>query len=111
MLTETQRAAMLAAMGIEVYRLRTAPVPSASVRIGLDAQACVCVGGIDDESAEQLFAMLPPTLGVARGRLRREGIAAEAAIELDASRLRGDARAKRALWNALKPLARRLHET
>jgi hypothetical protein len=102
--TEAQRSAMLAAMGIDVYRLRVAADTSASMRIGVDAQACVCVDG--RESAERLFALLPASLGVARERVRAAAV--DGAIEIDASCLRGDARAKRALWSALKPLARRL---
>jgi hypothetical protein len=90
--TEAQRSAMLAAMGIDVYRLRVAADTSASMRIGVDAQACVCVDG--GECAERLFALLPASLGVARERVRAAAV--DGAIEIDASCLRGDARAKRA---------------
>lgn len=110
MLADAQRAAMLAAMGIDVYRLRTAPTSGAPVRVGMDAQACVCVGDIDGASAERLFALLPAVLGVARERLRSEVAGADSLIEIDASAVRGDGQAKRTLWRALKPLARRLHE-
>ena len=102
--TEAQRRAMLAAMGIDVYRLRAAPPTAGPMRIGVDAQACVCVDG--GEFAERLFALLPASLGVARERVRAAAV--DGAIEIDAACLRGDARAKRALWLALKPLARRL---
>ena len=105
--TEAQRSAMLAAMGIDVYRLRAAPPSAGPMRIGVDAQACVCVDG--GESAERLLAMLPAVLGIGRERVR-EAEAAEDIIEIDASAIRGDARAKRALWQSLKPLARRLRE-
>lgn len=102
--TEAQRSAMLAAMGIDVYRLRVGEAASASIRIGVDAQARVCVDG--GGSAERLFALLPASLGVARERIRDAAV--DGAIEIDASCLRGDARAKRALWSSLKPLARRV---
>ena len=103
--TEAQRSAMLAAMGIDVYRLRVGAAASATIRIGVDAQDCVCVDGGD--SAARLLALLPVSLGVARERVR-DAAALDGAIEIDASCLRGDARAKRALWSALKPLARHL---
>lgn len=105
--TEAQRSAMLAAMGIAVYRLRAAAATPALMRIGVDAQACVCVDG--GESAERLFALLPAALGVARERVR-DAEAADGIIEIDASAIRGDAKAKRALWQSLKPLARRLRK-
>jgi hypothetical protein len=105
--TEAQRSAMLAAMGIDVYRLRAAPASAAPARVGIDARACVCVDG--GESAERLFDLLPASLGVARERVRAATV--DGAIEIDASCLRGDARAKRALWTSLKPLARRLRGT
>lgn len=114
MLAEPQRAAILAAMGIDVYRLRVAAACAAPVRIGLDAQSCVCVDGIDTETTERLFALLPAALGIARERMRyqdADATMADAAIEIDVSALRGDGKAKRALWNSLKPLARRLYET
>lgn len=110
MLAEAQRTAMLAAMGIDVYRLRNATVLPAPIRIGVDAQACVCVDGDDGESAERLLTLLPVALGVARERVRRAVAGADSLIEIDASALRGDASARRALWWALKPLARRLRE-
>jgi hypothetical protein len=110
MLADAQRSAMLAAMGIAVYRLRVAAATSASMRIGVDAQACVCVGDIDGESAERLLGVLPAALGIADERLRREVAGADSIIEIDASCLRGDAKAKRTLWQSLKPLARRLRE-
>ena len=103
--TEAQRSAMLAAMGIAEYRLRVGAASSATIRIGVDAHACVCVDG--GESAGHLFALLPASLGVARERVR-DAAAPDGVIEIDASCLHGDARAKRALWSALKPLARRL---
>ena len=108
--TEAQRIAMLAAMGIDVYRLRMAPAGEALVRVGVDAQARVCMDGRDGESAERLFAMLPAALGVARERVRSnpDAGAANDVIVIDASAVRGDAQAKRALWSSLKPLARRL---
>ena len=110
MTTEAQRSAMLAAMGIDVYRLRAAPASGVPMRVGVDARACVCVGNIDGESAERLLGLLPAALGVADERLRREVAGADSIIEIDASCLRGDAKAKRALWQSLKPLARRLRE-
>ncbi|MGH8090038.1 MAG: hypothetical protein ACREO6_01130, partial [Rudaea sp.] len=72
MTTEAQRSAMLAAMGIDVYRLRAAPASGLPMRVGVDARACVCVGDIDGESAERLLGLLPAVLGVADERLRRE---------------------------------------
>jgi hypothetical protein len=108
MLAEAQRRAMLAAMGIDVYRLRAAPPAAGPMRMGVDAHACVCVDGFDGEPAQRLFALLPAMLGVARERVRDAAV--DGAIEIDASCLRGDARSKRALWASLKPLARRLRE-
>lgn len=105
--TEAQRSAMLVAMGIDVYRLRAAPPTAGPVRIGVDAQACVCVDG--GESAERLFALLPAALGIERERVRDAEVADDV-IEIDASAIRGDAKAKRALWQSLKPLVRRLRE-
>ena len=107
--TEAQRSAMLAAMGIDVYRLRAAADTSASIRIGVDAHACVCVDG--GESAERLFALLPASLGVARERVARAAVADDGAIVVDVSALRGNSAAKRTLWRTLKPLARRLRGT
>ncbi|HST28907.1 MAG TPA: hypothetical protein VLK26_11130 [Rudaea sp.] len=109
MLAEAQRTAMLAAMGIAVYRLRAAPAASVPMRISVDPQACVCVDGGDGESAERLFALLPASLGVALERVC-DAAAVDGAVEIDASCLRGDAGAKRMLWQTLKPLARRLRE-
>lgn len=112
MAIDAARSAMLAAMGIDVYRLRTAPGITAPLRIGVDAHACVCVDGGDDASAERLLAVLPAVLGVARARVTREAVADDGAIiAIDASALRADGVAKRSLWQALKPLARRLHGT
>ena len=110
MLAEMHRIALLAAIGIDTYRLRAAPEPAMSVRIGVDANACVCVDGIDNESAERLLRLLPAALGIARERVRShaEAGAANDVIEIDASAVHGDAQARRALWNCLKPLARRL---
>ena len=111
MLADAQRIAMLAAMGIDTYRLRAAPLRAAPVRVGVDANACVRVDGVDNESAERLLALLPAVLGIARERVWREeavAVTAQTGIEIDASALHGDAQARRALWNCLKPLARRL---
>lgn len=105
---EAQRTAMLAAMGIDVYRLRVVSSSAGPMRIGVDAQACVCVDGGDGESTERLLTLLPAALGVARERVRHAIAGADSLIEIDASSLRGDAQAKRALWSSLKPLARRL---
>jgi hypothetical protein len=108
---EAQRMAMLGAMGIDVYRLRTSPAAAAPLRVGVDARAYVCVDGGDEESAERLLAVLSAALGVARARVTREAVADDGAIiEIDASALRANGAAKRGLWNALKPLARRLRE-
>lgn len=108
MATEAQRAVMLAAMGIEVYRLRTAPSVAAPLCIALDGHACVCVDGEEDDSVERLCGVLPAALGVARERVLRGAVAADGAIVIDVSALRGNAAVKRALWETLKPLARRL---
>lgn len=103
MATETQRATMLSAMGIEVYRLRAAPL-----RVALDGRSCVCVDGDDGESAERLCGILPAALGVARERVLRGAVADDSAIVINMSALCGAAAVKRALWETLKPLARRL---
>jgi hypothetical protein len=110
MLAEAQRAAMLTAMGIEVYRLRAAPGSTASLRIAVDAQSRVCVDGIDGASAERLFALLPAVLGVAPECVRRDADVGATAvcIEIDPSALPRDGAGKRRLWQALKPLARQL---
>lgn len=110
MATEAQRSAMLSAMGIDIYRLRAAPVTSAPLRIALDGRSQVCVDG-DDESSARLLAVLPSVLGVARERVTRDAVDDAAAIAVDACAMHGGAAAKRALWQALKPLARRLHGT
>lgn len=108
MATEAQRAMMLCAMGIEVYRLRAAPSAVAPLRIALDGRSCVCVDGDDGESAERLCGLLPAALGVARERVSRGAVADDSAIVVDMSALCGGAGVKRALWETLKPLARRL---
>jgi hypothetical protein len=110
---EMQRAAMLAAMGIDVYRLRTASASAsaAPLRIGIDARACVCIDGGDDDAAERLLAVLPAALGIACERVARADVADDGAIVVDVSALRGNGTAKRTLWLTLKPLARRLRGT
>ena len=110
MLAEAQRASMLAAMGIEVYRLRAAPASTAPLRIGVGARSCVCVDGGDDDSAGRLLALLPCVLGVARERVSRDAVAGDDGIVVDISALHGNGADKRKLWQALKPLARRLRE-
>lgn len=110
MLAEAQRTAMLAAMGIDVYRLRAPAAAAAPLRIALDAQRCVCVDGGDDDSAERLLALLPCVLGVARERVARDAVSDDDTIVVDVSALRGNGADKRKLWQALKPLARRLRE-
>ncbi|HZW51803.1 MAG TPA: hypothetical protein VFF05_08075 [Rudaea sp.] len=108
--TEAQRSAMLAAMGIDVYRLRASPATAVPLRVGVDARTCVCVDGSDDASVERLLAMLPAVLGIARERVSRDIVADDGAIVVDASALRANGAAKRVLWQSLKPLARRLRE-
>lgn len=110
MLAEAQRTAMLAAMGIDVYRLRAPAVIAAPLRIGLDAHRCVCVDGGDDDSAGRMLALLPCVLGVARERVARDAVSDDDTIVVDVSALRGTGADKRKLWQALKPLARRLRE-
>jgi len=110
MLAETQRTAMLAAMGIDVYRLRASAATAAPLRIGLDTHSCVCVDGGDDDSAERLLALLPCVLGVARERVSRDTVAGDDGIVVDVFALRGNGADKRKLWQALKQLARRLRE-
>lgn len=106
MLTEAQRLQMLTAMGIDVYRLRN---PAASdvreVRIFLDARARVCVSGVVDVAS---LSWLPPALRIAAAELRIELAPADDGVLLPGATLPSDAAAKRALWQALKPLARRL---
>ncbi|MBS0569409.1 MAG: hypothetical protein JSS28_02285 [Proteobacteria bacterium] len=109
MLAESQRVAMLAAMGIDVYRLRAAPA-SASWRIFIDTRGRACVCG----SGTASFAWLPPALGIALADLHCA--AADADVPDDHVKLvvgtpPPDPAGKRALWQALKPLARRLRET
>ena len=111
MLAEAQRAAMLAAMGIDIYRLRAPAVSTAPLRIGLDAQRCVCVDGGDDDSVGRWLALLPCVLGVAREQVARGALAGDGAIVVDVSALHGNGADKRKLWQALKPLARRLRAT
>ncbi|HMM57565.1 MAG TPA: hypothetical protein PKD77_08270 [Rudaea sp.] len=109
MATEAQRSAMLAAMGIDVYRLRAAPTPAAPLCVSLGERSCVCVDGGDAESVQRLHDLLPATFGIARERVVPGACANDLAIVVDESALRGSAAGKRALWQALKPLARRLH--
>lgn len=108
MATEAQRSTMLAAMGIDVYRLRAAPAAAGPLRIALDAQSRVCIDGDDDESAQRLHALLPAALGIARERVVTGASEGDFTIVVDESALRGGAEAKSALWHSLKPLARRL---
>ncbi len=109
MATEAQRAMMLSAMGIVVYRLRAASPAAEPLRLSLDRQSRVCIEGGDDESVQRLHALLPSALGIACERVLRAGGVDDTAIAVDQFALRGDASAKRALWQSLKPLARRLH--
>ena len=108
MLAEAQRAAVLAAMGIDVYRLRASAATATPLRIGLDARSGVCVDGGDDDSVGRLLALLPCVLGVAHERVARDAVAGDGAIVVDVSALRGNGADKRKLWQALKPLARQL---
>jgi hypothetical protein len=106
-----RRHAMLAVMGIDVYRLRQAPTSAAVLRIGLDAQARVCVEGVEGDAARRFFAWLPAALGIASERVC-DGLPpadADLVIEFDAKALCGSASSRRDTWQALKPLARRLH--
>lgn len=105
--TEQQRTAMLAAMGIDVYRLREAAnEPSRAVQIFIDAQARVCVSGAGDEAA---LAWLPSVLRIPAARVYCGEVEGEDTVTLDGDKLPRDAAGKRRLWQALKPLAHRLH--
>lgn len=107
MLAEAQRAAMLAAMGIDVYRLRGAAAEESSgaVQIFIDAQARVCVSGARDDAA---FPWLPLALRVPSAAVRYGEAEAANAVTLEDGALPRDAAGKRTLWQALKPLARQL---
>lgn len=106
--TDSQRTAMLAAMGIEVWRLRGAAAASTTaVAVFADARAQVCVSGASSEAA---FAWLPLALRVRAANIRFVDHDAPEAIAIADGALPRDAAGKRALWQALKPLARRLHE-
>ncbi len=108
MLAETQRTAMLAAMGIDVYRLRGAVADSSgNVRIFIDAQARVCVSGARDNAS---FAWLPLALRIPVAQVCYGEAEGADAVSLDGSALPRDAAGKRNLWQTLKPLARRMRE-
>lgn len=160
MLDESRRLQVLAAIGIDVYHLRSvresasaaARVPAmfpATVREGVDAfgvgVVAVCARGVRAEPRlARLFAQLPRALGIAVSRLTwieasadgslpalpdvpcylfvgssiaRAGAAqlsltqqneATIAVSAEASELPAGAPARRALWQVLKPMARRL---
>ncbi len=116
MLAETQRQAMLAAMGIEVYRLRGA-AQAAIARIFLDAREVVqvaCARDLhEDKAVARLFTLLPAALGIADVRVHwcADDTPPAEAIDVDAAAVHGNSESKRALWQALKPLAQRLHRS
>ncbi|MGH8042696.1 MAG: hypothetical protein ACREPN_11690 [Rudaea sp.] len=115
MLAETQREAMLAAMGIEIYRLRSAA--TATLRIFLDARACVqvaCTPHVrEDAAVARLFTLLPVALSVADACVQwcDEDAPCSGGIDIDAAAVHGNGMAKRALWQALKPLSQRLRHS
>ena len=146
MLAEAQRQSTLQAMGIDIYRLRTAPesTPARSREDGaLALDAMLAVIGRRGALPATFKAQLPRALGIAAPRVQwydvsatdlPETAAAYVVIGTEAARalgaqlstmrqnaaliattaepadlLRGGA-GKRALWQILKPVARRLRE-
>ena len=143
MLAEAQRLSVLQAMGIDVYRLRTAAA-SASASTFDDvaiADAAVAVIGKSTAIPARFQAQLPRVLGVAERHVQwcdvaaarlPEDAAAYVVIGTEGARALGiqlstmqqnatviaataepeallrDGAAKRALWQILKPVARRL---
>jgi DNA polymerase III psi subunit len=143
MLAERKRSALLQAMGVDVYRLRSiaartpAATPDASA---VNANVIVVCPRDADARLARFKTQLPHALGVAAERLHwSDGVHAHAlaqaayvAIGAAAARALGvqlstmpqnghmivttaepaallrDGAAKRALWQALKPVARRL---
>lgn len=162
MLADAQRHDLLAAMGIDVYLLRTrdvapasatdraaAPSPPAVVQAGAGDVAVVvaCAPGADAH-AERLRKALPTALGIAASRMRwiqpdaggtlvlpAAAAAAYLALGADMARTLGaqlstmqqrsaviavadapqaclrNGLARRALWQALKPIARHLRQS
>lgn len=141
MLAEAQRLAMLRAMGIDVFQLRTtAALASAADPVGRNP--AVAIVGMADAAAARFKAQLRLALAIAEDHLQWCDVGApvpadagayvvigtEAARALGAqlstvqqnrsliattaepSDLLRDGAAKRALWQVLKPIARRLHE-
>ena len=107
--TEQQRAAMLAAMGIDVYRLRNAAAKSSgTVRIFIDAQARVCVSGASEDVTLPWLAL---ALRIPGAQIHYGAADATDGVTLDGSALPRDAAGKRRFWLALKPLARRLRDS
>ena len=106
MLAEAQRTAMLAAMGIDVYRLRgVAGESSLAVQIFIDAQARVCVSGV---RADASIVWLSLALRVPAAQVRYGETGATDGVALDTCVMPRDGTGKRNLWQALKPLARQL---
>ncbi|MBU6198553.1 MAG: hypothetical protein KGI64_09600 [Xanthomonadaceae bacterium] len=107
--TEQQRAAMLAAMGIDVYRLRHAAAESpGAARIFIDAQTRVCVSGASEDVA---LPWLSLALRIPAAQIHYTAVDTADGVVLDGGALPRDAAGKRRLWLALKPLARRLQDS
>jgi hypothetical protein len=145
MLAERQRSALLQAIGVDVYRLRSsvartpAPMPDTSAA---NANVVVVCPRDADARLARFKTQLPHVLGVAAERLHwcdgeaayplariayvAIGVAAARALGVqlstmqqnttviattaEPSALLRDAAAKRALWQTLKPVARRLRD-
>ena len=139
MLAETQRLALLRAMGIDVFRLRAADPPAAVPAAAAQATNVAVICGRDAVPA-RFKTQLPRALGIAQERLLwlDPGAAVPAAaaayvvvgteaaralgVQLstmqqntcviaataEAAELLHGAAAKRALWQVLKPVARRV---
>ena len=137
MLAEAQRVSMLRTMGIEVYRLRAvaAPVP----RRAADVVVVATLDAVSPRLCAQLPRALGVPAERVRwcdiGASAPDGAAGYVVIGTEAARALGvqlstmqqntaiiaataepamllrDGAAKRALWQILKPLARRLHGT
>jgi hypothetical protein len=138
MLAETQRLALLQAMGVEVYRLRTA---AAQAQVDpREPNGGVAVIGALNTVPARLRAQLPRALGIGTEHVHWCDVGAGApgdasayvVIGTEAARALGvqlstmqqstsiiaataeapallrDGAARRALWQALKPVARRL---
>jgi hypothetical protein len=140
MLAERQRSALLQAMGVDVYRLRSAAQTPAATPDASAVNASVMVVCPRGADLARFRTQLPHALGVAAERLHwcdggdahALAHAAYVAIGAAAARVLGvqlstmqqnaaviattaepaallrDGAAKRALWQALKPVARRL---